>query len=47
MTLDSDRPKKNLRPPMSKRTMIIVVTIAIAVLVFAIVVTVGSGQSFF
>lgn len=49
MTLDSDRPKKNLRKPMSRVGIIVTISIsiAVAVLAFAIVMTVTSGQSFF
>lgn len=47
MTLDSERPKKNLRKPMSRVGIIVTISIAVAVLLFAIVMTVTSGQSFF
>lgn len=46
MTLHRDRDKPR-RPPMGKRTQIILGAVLVAVFAFVIVVLVVSGQSFF
>ena len=46
MTLDRDR-KKNLRPPMRRGTLIVVIAVVIAVFVFVGVMLAVSGQSLF
>ena len=46
MTLDKDRPK-NLRPPMRRGTLIVIVGLAVVILAFVVVTLIVSGQSFF
>ncbi|MBF4633825.1 hypothetical protein ITJ38_05335 [Agreia pratensis] len=48
MTLrNEDNKKKRSRPPMSKRTTWIVVGVAVAILVFVVIVSVVSGKGLF
>jgi len=47
VTLDRDRRKKNLRPPMRPVVFWIWVGVAAAVLIFVAVTVIVSGQSFF
>jgi len=46
MTLDRDR-KKNLRPPMRRGTLIVIIAVVVAVFVFVGIMLAVSGQSFF